>query len=241
MLKIPRKTTRLVRVFVCVSLCVSVCVSEREKKRKRGRMSVPSIESPIPDPSASTSTSCLSDVDQTKFSDEAEDHGVFQQLQSSLDRSNLFQAIREAPKLGFFRSKDDAKTAIREATRQRVDTHQINLWHIAFAKDCNVYEQWLRTEREMEKKWEDLEERTFTHIIGFGKRTSHWTKYDPPDGPKLVPCRPGLSSMMPWTCNRILLSRENAPPFCSDGVTIDPDPTFVNASEMTYSFIAAAN
>ena len=139
-------------------------------------------------------------------------------------------------KLSIYRERD-SESLSQLATASTDEDMQLRL--VALAKDCNVYEQWLRTERELEGKWEALEEQTFVEIIGFGKRQSQWMKYDPPEGPKTVPCRPGLSAIQPWACNRVLLSAEGAPALASDGETVDPDPTYVNASLMGHSFIAA--
>lgn len=112
---------------------------------------------------------------------------------------------------------------------------------MAFLREYNDFDQWLSMERRLEAKWEQLEERTYAELVGFGKRKSSFERYEPPeDSPKAKTCKPGaLGVVTPWISNRIQLSQENAPEVTCEG-TPDPDPTYVNASPMSLKFIAAA-
>jgi protein tyrosine phosphatase len=112
-----------------------------------------------------------------------------------------------------------------------------SLWELTFRADCETFENWLQSERMLEKLWEQLEERTFVEIVGFGKTTTY-VKYDM-SGPKAVPCRHGLTTSTPWTLNRVKLSASVAGTERQDCAD-DPDPTFINASMMQHDFIAAA-
>jgi protein tyrosine phosphatase len=157
----------------------------------------------------------------------------------ALDAKLFRPAVDHQPKLELFRDGDAA--LVEELEHRMATTETELLQRVAFAKDCNVYEQWLLTERQLERNYEELEERTFCEIVGFGKQNHPFQRYETPEGPKIVPSKPGLSDYPPWGCNRLLLTAENAPPVCADGRSVDPDPTYVNASPMLFGFIAAAN
>jgi protein tyrosine phosphatase len=89
---------------------------------------------------------------------------------------------------------------------------------------------WIDVERQLENEYLALLNRAFKVVNMNAARFSQYM----PRGAKTEQCRPGLTSIQPWTCTRVKLLEH------ATGVPNDEDPSFVNASYMgEHGFIGA--